>query len=358
MLDGHGFDLYAGVPCSLLGTWLSLVVAERAERYVAATNEGEAVAIAVGATLAGRRPVVFLQNSGLGNGVNPLTSLAHAMGVPLLLVVGHRGAPGTTDEPQHRLMGEVTVPLLESIGCAVHRWDPEVGVRDVIDAAVRGLAAGMSQAVLVPAGVLDDAHVPHDRTSALPRRFDYVQEVARVLDDLPGHVVTTTGRTGRELESLAPRPSNLYMVGSMGCAPSLVLGMAMSRPEHRFVVLDGDGALLMRLEALVAIGQHAPVNLLHLVVDNGAYESTGAQPSSSAGVRFEDVALACGYRSASSSASAESAGELVTRFLRGGLPGPHLARLLASTGGAPSVGRPRMTPVEQAELFRRSLTRA
>jgi len=311
------FGLYTGVPCSYLTPFINHAINAPELRYVAAANEGDAVAIAAGAALGGVRSVVMFQNSGLGNAVNPLTSLTHTAQIPVLLVVTWRGEPGgAADEPQHGLMGRITTALLELMEIPWRRFpatDGEIG--PALDEAVahmeahrrpfalvmsKGGVAGDGRTVGLPAQTLPAVAARRAATAVASRRamLEAVRSAAE-----PGDVlVATTGYTGRELYALGDAPNQFYMVGSMGCGASLGLGLAQACPARRVVVLDGDGALLMRLGALATLGFQRPANLLHVVLDNGQHESTGGQATVSASLDFPNLALACGYPAAATHA--------------------------------------------------------
>lgn len=306
----RGFGLYSGVPCSYLSPFLNAIAGAPGLRYVGAANEGDAVAIAAGARLGGLGSVAMFQNSGLGNAVNPLTSLTHTFRIPVLLVVTWRGEPGgAADEPQHELMGQITPALLDTMGIGWAAFPASAAeLVPVLEAAVahlertgRPFALVMRKGSVVPAAAPPAAASPStplaavvDRPAATARRQDLLMAVqaAASPDDI---VIATTGYTGRELCALEDRDNQLYMVGSMGCASSLGLGLALARPDRRVIVLDGDGALLMRLGALAILGHERPPNLLHVLIDNGLHESTGGQATVSAGVDLATVATACGY---------------------------------------------------------------
>lgn len=305
----HGFSLYTGVPCSYLTAFINSVINSAELRYVGAANEGDAVAIAAGAELAGMRGVVMLQNSGLGNTVNPLTSLTHTFRIPLLIIVTLRGEPGgAPDEPQHELMGEITTRLLDLMDIP-WSWFPADDAD--VDPALKEAVAAMEQNSRPFAFVMRKGSVAKTKLQAAPairavepaaveavpavaRRAEILRAVQDVLcpDDL---VVATTGYTGRELYACEDRPNQLYMVGSMGCASSIGLGLAIARPERRVIVLDGDGAALMRLGALATMGFERPPNLVHILLDNGVHESTGGQRTVSGSIDFCGLAAACGY---------------------------------------------------------------
>ena len=305
----RGFSFYAGVPCSFLTPLINRVISAPALNYVGAASEGEAVAVAAGAWLAGRRTVVMCQNSGLGNTVNPLTSLNHPFRIPTLLIVTWRGQPGLKDEPQHELMGEVTGSLLDTIAIGHAGFPKEVdAVAAALDRAERAMAADeLPFALIMEKGSVRDDGLdqpdqpihPRGEVADLrqggerPARIDLLRCV-QALVPAAAAVVATTGKTGRELFTCEDRPQQLYQVGSMGCASAMGLGIALNT-ERPVLVLDGDGAALMKLGALATIGAHAPGNLIHVVLDNGVHDSTGGQATVSPNVDFAAVAQACSY---------------------------------------------------------------
>jgi phosphonopyruvate decarboxylase len=369
----RGFALYAGVPCSYLTPFINHVLADASGavdatrlRYIGAANEGDAVAIAAGAELGGLRSVAMLQNSGLGNAVNPLTSLTWTFRIPVLLVVTWRGEPGgPQDEPQHELMGRITPRMLELMDVP---WAPfpvvEAEIGPALDAACAWFAReGRPYALVMRKGsVAEDGNTapePRHRPRGAPRgmearpRATRRQALAAIQAALgPDDVlVATTGYTGRELYALGDRPGQLYMVGSMGCAVSLGLGLATARPDRRIVVVDGDGAALMRLGALATVGAERPPNLLHVVLDNGMHESTGGQATVSANVDFCALATASGYPEAFAVGDPEALREQMERRVAG-LRFVHVPIRPGVTGPLP---RPTVTPAEVAARLRAHL---
>lgn len=330
----RGFRLFSGVPCSYLKPFINYVIDANGLRYVGAANEGDAVAIAAGAWLGGELGVAMCQNSGLGNAVNPLTSLTHTSRIPVLLITTLRGEPGgAPDEPQHELMGQITPAMLEMMQIPWAYFPTEAAqVRAALARAHahitrerRPYAFVMRKGSVAPwalgtkSGPRYDEATPRtesrdDPLITEPRhtRQHMLRAVQRAVgpDDV---VIATTGYTGRELYACEDRPGQLYMVGSMGCAASLGLGLALVRPERRVVVLDGDGAALMRLGALTTLGHERPPNLVHVLLDNGVHESTGGQATVSRSIDFATIAAACGYprvlRTASPEALAAALGE-------------------------------------------------
>ena len=364
-----GFDFYTGVPCSFLTPLINGVLSAPGLAYVGAASEGEAVAIASGAWLAGRRTVVMCQNSGLGNAVNPLTSLNHPFRIPTLFVTTWRGEPGIPDEPQHELMGEITQDLiaLMRLEQAPFPADPTALAPALAQAVTRMEATGLPYAFVMRKG--DVADSPLDQASRpLPppgRRTDHPGEggrparaavLERFLSIVPedAAVVATTGKCGRELFTLADREQHLYQVGSMGGASGMGLGIALNSPRP-VVVLDGDGAALMKLGSLATIGAYAPERLVHVILDNGVHDSTGGQATVSASVDFAAVALACGYRFAASCASLDGFEAAFRQALATG--GPALIHARIAPGSMAKLGRPTVKPPEVARRFRAFLAR-
>ena len=360
----HGLDFWSGVPCSFLTPLINRVTSSSVD-YVGATSEGEAVAIASGAWLGGRGGVVICQNSGLGNAVNPLTSLNHPFRIPLLMIVTWRGQPGLKDEPQHTLMGRITQDLLTL--CDVpNRPFPqqESDIAPALDAAMtrfrtdslpfglvmeQGSVAEEELSEPPPQPLPPGLHRDLRRHTDRPTRLALLERMLALLPDQAA-VVATTGKSGRELFTLSDRPQHLYQVGSMGGASGMALGLALTVPRRRVVVLDGDGAALMKLGSLATIGARQPRNLLHILLDNGVHDSTGGQATVSAGVDFAGVALACGYREAWSVDDATG----FDQALRSGLEtdGPVLLHARIRPGSIKSLGRPTIAPHEVALRFR------
>ncbi len=363
-----GFDFYAGVPCSFLTPIINRVISDRAIDYVAAASEGEAVAIAAGAWLAGHRTVVMCQNSGLGNAVNPLTSLNYPFRIPTLMIVTWRGGPGIKDEPQHQLMGPITPSLLDVIRVP-HRGFP--GSENEVPEALAAAEAEMESSGLPFALIMEKGAVRDDGIEAPPPRTPVagigedvcgggdaparMAVLERLLEGLPDEaaVIATTGFCGRELYTVADRKQHLYQVGSMGCAAGMGLGVALNSARP-VVVLDGDGAALMKLGTMATIGACGPGNLIHIVLDNGTYESTGGQPTVSPTVDFSAVALACGYRRGTACDGIDGFGHALAGALS--RPGPHLIHMRIARGTVKNLVRPDVAPSDVARRFRDFVT--
>ncbi len=365
-----GFDFYTGVPCSYLTPLINGVLSDRALRYVGAASEGEAVAIAAGAWLAGRRTVVMCQNSGLGNAVNPLTSLNAPFAIPTLFITTWRGRPGEPDEPQHEVMGAITHDLIRLIGleqadfpAATDQLGPAFDhAMERMEATSRPFAWVLRKGDVADTG-LDQPPSPARRAGrrddlaeggARPTRASVLQRFLERTDDQTA-VVATTGKCGRELFTLADRRQHIYQVGSMGGASGMALGIALNK-ARKVVVLDGDGAALMKLGTLATIGAHAPANLLHVLLDNGVHDSTGGQATASATVDFAGVALACGYAYAADCDSL--AGFEAALRACADVPGPSLVHVRIAPGSMNKLGRPTVKPEAVARRFKAFLAEA
>jgi phosphonopyruvate decarboxylase len=356
---GMGFTTWAGVPCSFLTPFINSVIDDPDMTYVSSANEGDAVALATGAALAGQRAVAMMQNSGLGNAVSPLSSLNWVFRVPILLIITLRGEPGLPDEPQHELMGQITGKLLDELQIP---WDwfprrAEDVEGSLMVANWQMERNGLPYALVMRKGSVDKAGLKSQWTpQGRPAGFSVDDfrtgepEVSRqqalqvVVEQTPEDesvVIGSTGYTGRELFAIADRPNQLYMVGSMGCASSLGLGLSLALPDRKVLVVDGDGAALMRMGNLATIGAYGQQNFQHLLLDNGAHESTGGQSTVSSSVSFAGVANACAYREAS---EALQLAELET-FLRSG-NGPSLLQLKTMRGVPEGLPRPDVSPRE------------
>jgi phosphonopyruvate decarboxylase len=321
-LEHHGFDFFTGVPCSLIEDLIAVLERGR-QPYVAAVREDSAVGLAAGAWFGGRRPVVLMQNSGLGTSLNALASLSLMYGFPALLLVTWRGFGGK-DAPEHILMGEISPPLLDLLGVPHRVLAVDSLDRDLAWARAEMESRMQPVALLVPPRVVETGavHVSAESGAApesLAARHDpaprlLVPAMSRLaalgialkaVGDDP--VVHANGYICRESFSVADRPQSFYMIGSMGLAGAIGLGLALARPEGRTVVFDGDGNLLMNLGILAMIGGRRTPNLLHLVFDNEVYGSTGNQASPSREVRLDRLAAGAGYRTV---AAVTTAGEL------------------------------------------------
>ncbi len=360
----RGFNFFTGVPCSFLTPLINTVISDADTSYVAATGEGEAVGIAAGAWLAGKKTVVMCQNSGLGNAVNPLTSLNRPFLIPTLLVTTWRGQPGIRDEPQHELMGEITAAMLDVMKIP-HRPFPDAtdDIGPALDAAVGAMKADCLPYALVMAkgSVTGEALTEPERTpppagdfsdlsegNSRPGRLEILEDILQCAPP-DAALIATTGKCGRELFTIDDRPQNFYQVGSMGCAGGMGLGIALN-VSSTVVVLDGDGAALMKMGTIATIGACAVENLTHVILDNGVYDSTGGQKTVSSCVDFARVAMACGY---AASFAADTAAGFTKAFAAAlGTRGPALVHIRIRPGSMKDLGRPTLKPAEVARRMR------
>jgi len=362
----HGFGLWTGVPCSYLTPLINCAIAHPHLRWVTAANEGDAVATAAGAALAGQRSVAIMQNSGLGNAVNPLASLTYTMRIPVLLIVTLRGDPELRDEPQHELMGTITERMLGELRIPCERFPREPAA---LGAALERACKHMAETSRPYAFVLrkgdvgwqgrPDAssesraavcveHRPRGAGSAEPTRAQALRRIVDATPESSSAVIATTGYTGRELAAIADRANQLYMVGSMGCASSLALGVALTHSRLRVVAVDGDGAALMRMGNFATLGAYGGDNLVHVVLDNGVHESTGGQRTVSRAISFAGVAAACGYGLALEGDSVEMLDEL---FEARSPRGPRFGVLRIRPGVDPEPPRPQLGPEQVRTRF-------
>ncbi len=311
-------DFYAGVPDSLLaalGNYLVQTYGVTPEHHVIAANEGNAVAAAAGYHFAtGKVPVVYMQNSGQGNIVNPVASLCNekVYAIPMLYIVGWRGEPGVHDEPQHIFQGEITLKLLEDMDVPYMIIDKDTTAADV-EAKMKEFnelfAQGKQASFVVRKGALTYDNNPEYTNDYLMTREEIISHIIDVSrDDI---VVATTGKTGRELFELREargegHEKDFLTVGSMGHSSSIALGIAAQKKDRRVWVIDGDGAMLMHMGGMAVIGSSDVDNLVHIVINNGAHESVGGLPTVAEKIDILKIAEGCGYTSVSSVRDAES----------------------------------------------------
>jgi phosphonopyruvate decarboxylase len=364
-LRGHGVSLYTGVPDSLLKQLNAYIMAELPrEQHVIAANEGAAVAIAMGHYLrTGAPAMVYLQNSGIGNTINPLLSLADpdVYGTPMVIVVGWRGQPGVKDEPQHVKQGRIMEGLLDALDLpwAVLPHEPAAAEATMAEAVKTAMDASTPYVVLVEKGTFADfvAEPPAPRSEARPSREEALVAMADAVGP-DAIIVSTTGMLSRELfeyrerEGL-PAERDFLTVGGMGHACSIALGISMREPEREVWCFDGDGAFLMHLGSLAVIADHAPASYFHVVFNNGVHDSVGGQPTSISAVDIAATARALGYRYAASTSDLDSISEAVARLRAAG--GPALLELKVRPGNRPGIGRPTRTPAESKQAFMAAL---
>jgi phosphonopyruvate decarboxylase len=371
LLEAQGYDFFTGVPCSMIESLVATLETHPRLPYVPAVREDVAVGLAAGAWLAGRRPMVLMQNSGLGTSLNALVSLSLMYRLPALLLVTWRGHGGK-DAPEHLLMGEISPRLLELIRIPHRVLSAGTVADDVAWGGAESERLSQPVALLLPPGVLETAShavtpaaappiaapaAPAEPTPA-PRvaRIEALRAAVAALTTEP--VVHANGYICRESFAVKDRTENFYMIGSMGMASAIGLGVALAAPARPVVVFDGDGNLLMSLGILPMIGggpllgRGRPGNLVHVVFDNALYGSTGNQASPSRAVGLHRVARAAGYERAVAVADPDALHAAVAAAIAGGGPSFILARVTAEEQPVPRIPYP---PEEIRDRFRSCL---
>ncbi len=357
-----GFVRYTGVPCSFLTPFINYVINDNALEYIASTNEGDALATTSGSVIGGQRSIVMMQNSGLGNAVSPITSLSYIFRIPFLIIVTHRGEPGVKDEPQHELMGQITEELFNTMQIPSETFPSET--KEIIPALQRAekfmskehrpYAFIMKKGSIAPQKldkkmIKDIAKSETEIRSLFDEKLTHLDRNT-VLRHIINHtsvddsiLIATTGFTGRELFSINDRVNHIYMVGSMGCASSFGLGLALARPDLKIIVIDGDGAGLMRMGNFATIGTYASNNFIHILLDNEVHDSTGGQSTVSKNINFAMIAKACGYSTTLSGNKMELIDEL---FSLNKNEGPAFGHLKICSGTIENLPRPNVKPNE------------
>jgi len=365
--ERRGYNFWTGVPCSILEPAINYLSLCSEVTYIIASSEGEAVGIAAGAYLAGRKTVAICQNAGLGNMVNPLTSLNHVFHIPSILIITLRGAPGQKDAPQHAFMGAITQDILntlripcrilpdrlDEIDSILNEADDYIAERSLPYALImkRETIAPYQSGGSKPCTYYDKAHVTGDlenEPSKRPSRNQAIK-IIRAIFTSGELIVATTGKAGRELYDLGHRSNQFYLLGAMGCASAVGLGLALCLSKRKVVVIDGDGAALMRMGTLATIGYYHPDNLIHIILDNESHESTGGQPTVSTCTDFAQVAAACSYGAVFRCDSESS----LSKSLKSALSahGPVCIHAKISTRKDTSPGRPDIPPPVLKEQF-------
>lgn len=360
-----GADFYAGVPDSQLKAlcnYLMKTYGIDPKHHLIAANEGNCTAIAAGYHLAtGRVPVVYMQNSGEGNMINPAASLLNdkVYAIPVIFVVGWRGEPGIHDEPQHIYQGEVTLRLLEDMDIPSFVVGKET-TQEELEQALTGfrevLSAGKSVALVVRKGALSyDGDVVYGNEHTMLRE-EIIRHIVAVAGEDP--IVSTTGKASRELFEIREangqgHKCDFLTVGSMGHSSSIALGIAVNRPDKKIWCIDGDGAVLMHMGAMAVIGANHPANLVHVVINNGAHETVGGMPTVAGQIDLPAIAKACDYPYAISVDSFEELDrEISAAKIRGELT---LIEVKCAIGAREELGRPTTSAVENKIEFMKYL---
>lgn len=365
LIEIIGSDFYTGVPDSQLKAlcdYLYSVYGTDPNHHIIAANEGNCVGLAAGYNLAtGKVPVVYMQNSGEGNAINPIASLLNedVYAIPCVFIIGWRGEPGIKDEPQHVFQGKITLKLLEILNIEYFVISKETGVAEVKKAMEHFndvLAAGKQVAFVVRKGALTtDAKPDYNNCNSLLRE-EIIKHIVKITGNDP--IVSTTGKASRELfevrESLGHDHSHDFLtVGSMGHSSSIALEIALQHPAKHVWCIDGDGAVLMHMGALVEIGAIAPKNLTHIVINNGAHETVGGMPTALSKFNISKIAESCGYSFATTADSFERLDAELKKAAKS--DGPYMIEVKSSIGARSDLGRPTTTPIENKRKFMESI---
>lgn len=354
------YDFFTGVPDSQLKALCNYLMATYgiSKNHVIAANEGNAVALAAGYHLAtGKVPVVYLQNSGEGNIINPVASLLNdkVYGIPCIFIVGWRGEPGIHDEPQHIYQGEVTIKLLEAMDIktmVISKETNEAEVEAQLEEWLPLLKSGKQVAFVVRKGALEfSGKVKYENHNNMVR-----EEIIKHIVDVTGNdpIISTTGKASRELFEIRVARSegherDFLTVGSMGHSSSIALGIALQKPEKKVWILDGDGAVLMHMGSMAVIGANNPRNVVHIVINNSAHETVGGMPTVANKIDLIAIAKACGYPNAVRVDSFEKLDEALAHAKENNELS--MIEVKCSLGSRDDLGRPTTTAKENKESF-------
>ncbi len=349
---------FTGVPDSLLKDFCAYIM-DNSEKHIITANEGGSIALAAGYYLStGNIPLVYMQNSGWGNAINPLTSLVdpNVYSIPMLLLVGWRGGPGIKDEPQHIRKGRITIPLLDAVGVPYSILpDSLEELKMVLENALYHMKnKNAPYALIVKKGIFEK----YELKNKLGTFYDLNREEALklVVNELNSQdiIISTTGMLSRELfeyrEFLKQgHEKDFLTVGSMGHSSKIALGIALNKSERNVYCLDGDGAVIMHMGALAIIGQKKPKNFKHIIFNNGAHDSVGGQPTAGFDIDFPAIAKACGYKT---TLKVEKKNEVKEKMnLLKSSEGPAILEIRINKGSRKDLGRPTTTPIENKEKF-------
>jgi phosphonopyruvate decarboxylase len=358
LLRDNEMDFFTGVPDSTLKQLCSYITDNvPPERNIVTANEGNAIGLASGYYLSTNNPaIVYMQNSGLGNCVNPLTSLTDedVYSVPMLLIIGWRGEPGKKDEPQHARMGKITLDMLDVLKIPYSIVPNTIEETEIeIGKAITHMENHKTPyALIVRKGTFTEHKLQNTKTTNYPlNREQAIRTLVPLLED-DAIVVSTTGKTSRELfefreELQQGHERDFLTVGSMGHSSSIALGVALQKPGKKVYCFDGDGALIMHMGALSTIGQLQPKNLCHIVLNNFAHDSVGGQPTAADNINIPQVAQANGYKNVFSAQNEEEIRVKMKEIQQ--LEGPTLLEIKVNKGARKELGRPTSTPKENKE---------
>jgi phosphonopyruvate decarboxylase len=356
----NGINFFCGVPDSLLKNFcLCIDENVKKEQHIITANEGNAIALAAGYYLGtGKIPLVYMQNSGLGNAINPLLSLCDSdvYSIPMIVLLGWRGEPGVKDEPQHVKQGLIHEEILSVIGASssiISRKSTDIP--EIINLGVKTALKKQSPFFL---SVKKDTFEKYNNKVEIKNSNKMIRENALeiILKKIPDDaiVVSTTGKTSREIFEIRKKNTESHKkdfltVGSMGHCSSIALGIAISSPKRKIICIDGDGALIMHMGSLATIGQLYPINFYHILINNYVHESVGGQRTSAKNINFCDLSKANGYNNI---LSVNNKPDLVSKFdsfLR--KSGPNFLEVKVNHDSRNDLGRPTIKPVDNKKDF-------
>lgn len=360
-LQAQGICFFSGVPDSLLKSVCACIEQTVDKKnHVIAANEGNAVGLAMGHYMATQQvPLVYLQNSGLGNMINPLLSLADQAiyGIPMMILMGWRGEPGIKDEPQHLKQGKVMCHMLEAMEIPYFLLDKDFNVAKMqVDKALKQAKENLCPVVMNVSKNTFEAVASgqdHSAVHAL-KREQAIQILVEELHDPNRLFVATTGMISRELyevrENVKQSHSQDFLtVGGMGHASSIALGLAMAQPNRPIVCLDGDGAAIMHLGGLAIAGAQNCENLLHILINNGAHDSVGGQPTVALEMDWVGITRSMGYRQSYSISDEQSLRQTVRQAME--VAGPTFIEVKVNKGNRKDLGRPKISPEDAKKMF-------
>jgi len=358
LLQKNKVNFFTGIPDSTL-KYLCAYITDNLpkEKNIITANEGNAIGLASGYYLATRKPAaVYMQNSGLGNGVNPLTSLTDkgVYSIPMLLIIGWRGEPGEKDEPQHIKMGKITLDQLDvlEIPYSIVPETIEEVEKEIIKATEYMTNQNSPYAFIVRKGTFNKYELQNKKSTNYPlNREQAIKTIVPLLEE-DSIIVSTTGKTSRELfefreELEQGHEKDFLTVGSMGHSSSIALGVALQKPEQEVYCFDGDGALIMQMGSLSSIGQLQPKNLRHIIFNNFAHDSVGGQPTAADNIDIPAIAKANGYKAVFSAQSEEEIKATIGKIKQ--IEGPTLLEIKVNKGARKDLGRPTTTPIQNKE---------
>lgn len=361
-----GVKFFTGVPDSQLKAlcnYLYKTYGIDSNHHIIAANEGNSVALAAGYHLAtGKVPVVYMQNSGEGNIINPVASLLNdkVYAIPMIFVIGWRGEPGVHDEPQHIYQGEVTLKLLEDMDIDYFVIGKETSEEETEDAMKKfddSLTKGKNVAFVIRKGALSyDEKVDYFNDNMM-KREEIIRHIVNVSGEDP--IISTTGKASRELFEIREANNQAHKfdfltVGSMGHASSIALGVALNKKDKKIWCIDGDGAVLMHMGSMAVLGSNKPSNMVHIVINNGSHETVGGMPTVASDIDFVSMAMACGYPYAVSVDNFADLDEELTKAKRKNELS--LIEVKCSIGAREDLGRPTTTALENKENFMKYLS--